>query len=82
MNLVPAFERSNRDLQVSWHGLWQSQMWPERRARGLRSWDKLTLLFGVWLQVRLPSGEWACVPARREELTVMPGTLIEYLTAG
>ncbi|CAE7226869.1 CALS7, partial [Symbiodinium pilosum] len=34
------------------------------------------------LEVRLPSGEWACVPARREELTVMPGTLIEYLTAG
>ncbi|CAE7429833.1 vldW [Symbiodinium sp. CCMP2592] len=34
------------------------------------------------LEVRLPSGSWACVPAREDALTVMPGTLIEYLTAG
>ncbi|CAK9072947.1 unnamed protein product [Durusdinium trenchii] len=34
------------------------------------------------LEVQLPGGAWMCVPARREELTVMPGTLMEYLTAG
>ncbi|CAE7226355.1 tropC [Symbiodinium necroappetens] len=34
------------------------------------------------LEARLPSGSWACVPAREDALTVMPGTLIEYLTAG
>ncbi|CAE7526072.1 vldW [Symbiodinium natans] len=34
------------------------------------------------LEVRLPTGAWACVPAREDALTVMPGTLIEYLTAG
>ncbi|CAJ1353665.1 unnamed protein product [Effrenium voratum] len=34
------------------------------------------------LEVRLPSGDWMCVPAKLEELTVMPGTLMEYLTAG
>ena len=36
----------------------------------------------VFVEVRLPSGSWACVPAREDALTVMPGTLIEYLTAG
>ncbi|CAE8620762.1 unnamed protein product [Polarella glacialis] len=34
------------------------------------------------LEIELPDGSWACVPARADELTVMPGTLIEYLTAG
>ncbi|CAE8696391.1 unnamed protein product [Polarella glacialis] len=34
------------------------------------------------LEIELPDGSWACVPARADELTVMPRTLIEYLTAG
>ena len=34
------------------------------------------------LEVKLPTGAWMNVPARLEELTVMPGTLMEYLTEG